>query len=241
MVARVRAKVVAQRVRVAAVLAFTFCSILVFGGRAEAQEPPADRCAASEDCARRGLCTEYAGRCMAGSDAECRAAEVCGIGRCTAWGGRCILGSRDDCRFAAGCSSGRCEVVHGACVDPTARFGEHQVSVPRSPRLASVGRWLTLTGVVAGGLGGVTLGVTLARPPRGEGIDGMVAGAGHTLGLWVGGVILVGGGLSLTTGAILWGVGASDVERPAVRVGEGPDLTPEVRLSPAGVDATWSF
>jgi hypothetical protein len=75
-------------------------------------------CAEDPDCTWRGQCTQKGGRCVAGSDAECRATPDCGeYGRCSAVDGLCVAGSDEGCRESYFCGAiGACTARHGECV-----------------------------------------------------------------------------------------------------------------------------
>jgi hypothetical protein len=232
---RVSANGAAQRVVVSFLMAVVL-SLVASSSLAQAPDP----CAASEGCALRGLCTEYQGRCYAATDAQCRAAEICNMGRCSAQQGRCVIASREDCQHAAGCRLSPCEVVEGACVGAKTTFSERKVTGDLSPGLSRAGMYMTLIGLGGAGVGGALLGAMLSNSKRKFESDvRTVDGAGTQLAMGLGVVFLAAGGASAVTGAVLWGIGSADVDRPAVR--KESALVPRVQIGPTTLDATWAF
>ena len=69
-----------------------------------------------QTCKGEGRCTGSDGRCVAGSDEECRESKLCETdGRCTAKDGKCVAASAKDC--ATICEmQGRCTVEDGNCI-----------------------------------------------------------------------------------------------------------------------------
>lgn len=73
--------------------------------------PVIGRCLRSRLCQLEGLCSwTDDGRCVAGSDDDCRPSDACLGGRCTAKEERCVADSDADCRGSWACKGwGRCD------------------------------------------------------------------------------------------------------------------------------------
>lgn len=72
-------------------------------------------CKVAEVCKEEGRCTAKEGKCTVGSDADC--ATLCKEqGRCTVEDGKCIAGSNADCKESLECSGhGKCIAKNGLC------------------------------------------------------------------------------------------------------------------------------
>ena len=72
-------------------------------------------------CKHEGRCTGSDRGCIASTNAECAAAEVCGQdGRCTAQDGKCAAVSAEDCKSLCQVQ-GRCSIQEGKCVAASAK------------------------------------------------------------------------------------------------------------------------
>lgn len=68
-----------------------------------------------EVCGTEGRCTGQNGRCVAASNADCKASSRCkNEGRCSAKEGKCSAETREDCRELCA-ALGRCTPVNGGC------------------------------------------------------------------------------------------------------------------------------
>ena len=74
-------------------------------------------CAEHPDCALEGRCTEASGRCIAGSNIECKTSAGCAkFGRCSSLEGRCEVGGNEDCAQSFYCrENGRCTARGHEC------------------------------------------------------------------------------------------------------------------------------
>ena len=80
---------------------------------------PNQTCKEDPDCKKEGKCvTQQGKRCVAGSDADCRASELCRVaGACFAVNRVCQAKSDDDCKKSENCrKSGACGFYEGTCV-----------------------------------------------------------------------------------------------------------------------------
>ena len=69
-----------------------------------------------DTCKREGLCTGDGKRCVAASDADCKAAKICEKeARCTAKNGSCVIGSAEDCKPLCA-RLGRCTFQDNRCL-----------------------------------------------------------------------------------------------------------------------------
>ncbi|MBW2453293.1 MAG: hypothetical protein JRI68_02230 [Deltaproteobacteria bacterium] len=67
-------------------------------------------------CKREGMCTGDGKRCVAGTDADCKASKICDKeARCTAKNGLCIIGGAEDCKPLCA-KFGRCTFLDNKCV-----------------------------------------------------------------------------------------------------------------------------
>jgi hypothetical protein len=75
-------------------------------------------CSQDCNCKKRGMCEAEKGRCIAGEDRHCRAADVCAVmGKCGAKDGKCVAVRPEDCTASEFCKkSGLCRLDGDACV-----------------------------------------------------------------------------------------------------------------------------
>ncbi len=68
-------------------------------------------------CAKFGLCVARDGRCVAASDADCKASGACRLlGRCVVKAGECTVGADEHCKQSDRCKTfGHCIARNGAC------------------------------------------------------------------------------------------------------------------------------
>ncbi|MFT7623638.1 MAG: hypothetical protein ACI9WU_002821 [Myxococcota bacterium] len=98
-------------------------------------------CKASSGCKELGFCTHQGNGCVVGPS-DCRGTTKCAeFGWCTFDGDRCIVGSDDDCLDSSGCAAlGHCSLRHRVC---KARSDE---DCARSSRCQNGGRCIASEG-----------------------------------------------------------------------------------------------
>ena len=107
---RLRAQIVSPDRFVSAILITALAVGLAAGCRD-------DRCRKYAACKENGLCTNGGGKCIAGSNEDCRPSDLCTQeGQCTARSDRCV-GTEEDCRKSKMCSvAGYCTSIMDKCV-----------------------------------------------------------------------------------------------------------------------------
>jgi hypothetical protein len=99
----------------------------------------------NEVCKGEGRCTGSGSKCIAATDAECKAATVCvNDGRCTPKDGKCVAASSQDC--ADVCSkNGRCTIEDGNCIAATSKDCRDSAACKQADRcIAKLGRCISL-------------------------------------------------------------------------------------------------
>ena len=110
---------------------------------------------------------------------------------------------------------------------------EDTVRVPRNPKIATTGKAVFGLGLLSAGIG--TPLVVAAWQVDGDKAGGYAVFGKGALMVLPAAMTLAGGG-AVITGAIMWAVGGSTVERDRIRI-----LSPGVAIGPNGVSAKWRF
>jgi hypothetical protein len=98
----------------------------------------------NEVCKGEGRCTGSGSKCIAATDAECKAASICANdGRCTAKDGKCVAASSQDCADVCG-KNGRCTIEDGNCIAATSKDCRDSLACKQADRcIAKLGRCIS--------------------------------------------------------------------------------------------------
>ncbi len=218
---------------------------------AAAQPRPTVDCRHTDPCRLAGLCTPWAGRCVAGSHEECAWSEGCRTrGLCRSSAGVCTL---DACIHSEECRErGRCNSSEGKCISMTvaqcrasrrcASAGECMLQPDKhrctdGTKLRSLGG--TIGGAIALGVGGAGLiagALYVATAADDESGWGVAPDDSRTYGI----VAFIMGGTATAVGIplLIWGAPrVADEDAQSARSVWQPD----VRVGPTAGSRRWQW